>query len=416
MSPELSVLLVSWNTRGETGRCLRALHDAATGLAYEVIAVDNASVDGSADLLAGDPRVHLITNRHNVGFAAAMNQARRQAGGDLLLLLNSDVQLHPGSLSTMVRFLREHPDAAGVSPRYLNPDGTFQQHYVQLPSLAACLALFTAFKKVPWFRDALHRFEMRGEDFSVPRELASGSCLLLRAEVVGADAIFDERFPVYWNDAILARELAAAGHRTWMIPDAAVTHTRGASCRLLGPAMRYRHLLGSLMRYLEVTRPRYQCQLFRVVLVLDQLLKSVLGRTTTLGWSDLLAALRADTGPLPDGDTRDWEIVVDGRPAVGGTAAGSDTRRLLVDTTGVPRWPRLTVQQVDGSQWRASMSTALPGGPSVPAVAWINERIAAAQLRRWLDGHAGARTLQLGDRHRALARRLGHDVVVHRAG
>lgn len=397
MSPELSVLLVSWNTREETSRCLRALHAGATGLDYEVIAVDNASVDGSADLLAADPRVHLITNRRNVGFAAAMNQARRHARGDLLLLLNSDVQVHPGALPTMLRFLREHPDAAGVSPRYLNPDGTFQQHYVQLPSLAACLALFTVLRKVPGFRAALHRFQMRGEDFSVPRELASGSCLLLRSGAVGATEIFDERLPVYWNDAILARQLTAAGHRTWMIPDAAVTHTRGASCRLLGPAMRYRHLLGSLMRYLRDTRPRYQCEVFRVVLVLDQLLKSVLGRTTTLGWTDLLAALRADTGPLPDGDTRDWEIVVDGLPATDRT----DTRRLLVDTTGGSRRPRLTIQQLDGSLWRASMS---------------NDRIGAARLRRWLDGHAGARTLRLDDRHRALARRLGHDVVVQRAG
>ncbi|MEV4119956.1 glycosyltransferase family 2 protein [Micromonospora sp. NPDC049645] len=303
-TPLLSVLLVSWNTREQTRQCLESLAATADAdLDYEVVAVDNGSSDGSADLLADQPRVRLIRNSHNSGFAAAVNQAYRRANGRLILLLNSDIRFHPGALSRMIDYLRERPDAAGVSPLYLNPDGSFQQHYVQQPSFAATIALVTALRRLPGFRQALHRFQMRGEDFSQPRQLASGSCMLLRREVLGQQTIFDETFPVYWNDAVLARQLDQAGHQLWMLPDAVVTHSRGASCRLLGPTIRFRHLLGSLVGYLRMTQPRYRLPVFRAVLLADHLVKRLFGRSVQLGLPNLLAALRGDVGPLPDGDT-----------------------------------------------------------------------------------------------------------------
>jgi GT2 family glycosyltransferase len=420
-TPDVSVLLTSWNTREETRRCLESLREAARdGWTYEVVAVDNASFDGSAELLAADPGVRLIRNSRNVGFAAAVNQAYRAATGELVLLLNSDVRFHPGALDTMVRFLRDRPDAAGVSPLYLNPDGTFQQHYVQLPSFAASLALFTMLRRVPGFRGALHRFEMRGQDFSRPRELASGSCLLLRAAVVSPDRIFDESFPIYWNDAILTRQLEAAGHRLWMIPDAVVTHTRGASCRLLGPAMRFRHLLGGLVCYLRLTQPRYRLAIFRTVLLANYAIKSLAGRTTTLGFADLLAALRGDVGPLPDGDARDWAVVVGNERWVNEQQhrlrsgdAGDELRLLLVDPPGARQRWRATVDQTGPSQWRATLPTVLPYGHRLPGVRWINGRIGAAVLRRWLDGRPGTRSLHVDGRHAHLVGWLGEEMAAN---
>ena len=421
--PEVSVLLTSWNTLEDTRRCLASLHDTAADVSYEVIAVDNASWDGSAELLLADPRVRLISNDHNVGFAGAMNQAYREARAELILLLNSDVTFHDDTMQTMLAFLVDHPDAVGVSPLYLNPDGTFQQHYVQLPSFAACLALWTALKRVPGFRGALRRFQMQGADFSEPRELASASCMLMRSKVLPVDHIFDEMFPVYWNDAVLTRELEAAGHRMWMIPDAVVTHNRGASCRLLGPAMRFRHLLGGLVRYLHLTQPRHRVVLFRFVLVADYLLKSLVGRTTTLAWGDLNAALRGDVGPLPDGDTRAWEIV-GGRgrlgtgeqgdnPAAGAAGwAGADgaVRTLSIDPPGSRRGRRFAVRPTGPSSFEATLPITLPGQRWIAPIRWLNQRIAAARLRQWLDTHAGARTLRVDEDHEYLIGWLGEDV------
>ncbi|MFF0155385.1 glycosyltransferase family 2 protein [Micromonospora sp. NPDC005203] len=419
-TPHLSVLLVSWNTCEQTRQCLESL--AATAeedLDYEVVAVDNGSSDGSAEMLADQPRVRLIRKQHNTGFAAAVNQAYRRANGQLILLLNSDVRFHPGALSRMIDYLRERPDVAGVSPLYLNPDGTFQQHYVQQPSFAATIALVTALRRLPGFRQALHRFQMRGEDFSKPRQLASGSCMLLRRAVLGQQTIFDETFPVYWNDAVLARQLDQAGHELWMIPDAVVTHSRGASCRLLGPTIRYRHLLGSLVGYLRMTQPRRRMVAFRAALLADHVVKRLFGRPVQLGLADLLAALRGDVGPLPDGDTRDWVVVfsrdrwsVDGHSAVLRQLSAGQ-RLLFVDPPAQrPRW-RCEVTPIGSAAWHAVAPTVLPLGNSLPAVNWINRRVAASALRRWLDRQAGARLLRLDDeRARPVLGRLGEDEVL----
>ncbi|WP_428963027.1 glycosyltransferase family 2 protein [Micromonospora fluostatini] len=432
--PTLSILLTSWNTREQTRRCLESLAETVDpDLDYEVIAVDNASLDGSADLLAGWPRVRLIRNERNVGFAAAVNQAYRLSRGDLLLVLNSDIRFHPGALSTMLAFLRDNPDAAGVSPLYLNPDGTFQQHYVQLPSFPATLALVTVLRRVPGFRQALHTFQMRGQDFSRPRRLASGSCMMLRRKVLEPDDIFDERFPVYWNDALLARRLDEAGHQVWMIPDAVVSHVRGASCRLLGPAIRYRHLLGSLVGYLRVTQPRHRVLLFRLVVLADHMLKRACGRAVQLTLTDLRAALRGNVGPLPDGDIRDWLIVFTGTPwavpvarAAADDENARDRRLLLVDPPGRrARW-HSRLSRLDAAGWRLTPPTALPFGDRLPVADRINRRVVAGAVRRFLDRQAGARLLRLDD-HRAhpVLGHLGEDEVVpspvgvpvgHRAG
>ncbi|MEU6078414.1 glycosyltransferase family 2 protein [Micromonospora sp. NPDC047074] len=419
--PVLSILLTSWNTREQTRLCLESL--AATvdpDLDYEVVAVDNGSRDGSDELLAGWPGVTLIRNERNVGYAGAVNQAYRRSRGDLLLVLNSDIRFHPGTLARMIGFLRDNPDAAGVSPLYLNPDGTFQQHYVQLPSFAATLALFTVLRRVPGFRHALHTFQMRGQDFSRPRRLASGSCMMLRRAVVEPDDVFDERFPVYWNDAMLARRLDEAGHHVWMIPDAAVSHVRGASCRLLGPAIRHRHLLGGLVGYLRETQPRHRLALFRLVVIGDHVLKRLCGRTVQLTFADLRQALRGDVGPLPDGDIRDWLVVFAGAPwsvpaarAAAEDEAGRDRRLLLVDPpAGRPRWrSRLTV--LDGTGWHLTPPTGLPLGHRLPAADRINRRIAAAAVRRWLDRHAGARLLRLDDQRACpVVGKIGEDEVL----
>ncbi|MFK3979302.1 glycosyltransferase family 2 protein [Micromonospora sp. NPDC050397] len=419
--PLVSVLLVNWNTRDETRRCLESLRaTTGPGQRFEVVAVDNGSRDGSAELLAAQPDVRLIRNRRNVGFAAAVNQAYREATGELILLLNSDVVCHPGALDTMVEFLGEHPDAAGVSPLYLNPDGTFQQHYVQLPSFAATIALVTAARRIPVFRRALHTFQMRGQDFSRPRPLASGSCMLLRRSVLPADHIFDERFPIYWNDAVLARTLQGAGHQLWMIPDAVVTHTRGASCRLLGPSVRFRHLLGSLVCYLRLTEPAYRLPIFRAAVYADHVIKRIFGRPVTLGFADLRAALRGDVGPLPDGDIRDWVVLASADPwtqtgrhrAVLVEALDADRRVLFVDPPArFVRW-RSVIRPAGESVWQASLPTVLPFGRRLPLADSVNRRVAAALLRRWLDQRPGARMLRVDDRAVALAGRLGEDAIL----
>src|SRR5438105_11213640 len=109
MTPvDVSILIVSWNTRELTLRCLDSLPASVDdGTSYETVVVDNASLDGTADALVGRTEVTLIRNERNRGFAEGVNQAYAASRGAFVLLLNSDVELAPGALSVLVRFLRD---------------------------------------------------------------------------------------------------------------------------------------------------------------------------------------------------------------------------------------------------------------------------------------------------------------------
>ncbi|MEV5508443.1 glycosyltransferase [Streptomyces orinoci] len=424
MNVEVSVLMVSWNTREETWRCLDALPAAAAGVRYEVIVVDNGSRDGSAEMLAARDDARVARNARNHGFAAAVNQACAYASGELVLLLNSDVRMHPGALATLVRFLRERPEAAGVAPLYLNPDGTLQRHYMRLPTLGRALALATALRKLPCFRREMRRYLMTGEDFTAPRpvEQPSASCLLLRSDAFPGHQVLDERLPVYFNDVLLAHQLAVRGRRLWMTPQAVVTHTLGASTALLAPAVRARIHLAGLVRYLRLTQPGWRVAVFQAVTFCDRVARRLLRLGGRLSLPELCAALRGDGGPLPDGDRRDWVIMFSGV----GWSVGSHRQHALAReiATGYrvlfvdppprrPRW-RFTVRPAAPSVWQAAPPAVLPFGRHLPFANRVNRRVAGAYVRRWLDRHPGRRVLWLDeDLAVRAAGRLGEYATVY---
>jgi N-acetylglucosaminyl-diphospho-decaprenol L-rhamnosyltransferase len=133
---DVSIILVSWNTRDLLLACLESLPSAVGNLQAEVWVVDNGSVDGSvAEVRTQYPKVQVLVNRKNVGFAAANNQAIKVSAGRYVLLLNSDTVAEPGSIERLVDFADAHPMAAAVGPMLLNPDGSFQASFADFPSL-----------------------------------------------------------------------------------------------------------------------------------------------------------------------------------------------------------------------------------------------------------------------------------------
>jgi GT2 family glycosyltransferase len=300
---DVSVLLLSWNTLDFTLRCLESIPASVVDadVRYETIVVDNGSRDGSDSVLASRDDIVLIANPENVGYAAAVNQAYRRASGEFVLLLNSDIEFDPGSLSTLVAFLRERPDVAGVSPLYLNPDRTPQQHYFRLPTFAMMLGNASRLlTRLPPLARAVRSYRMLDDDFSRPRpvEQPSASCLLLRRSCLPADELMDEGYPVYFNDVALCHSFALAGHALWMTPDAEVVHEHGASTRLLGGALARQHI-GSNVRYLKATQPRHRVALYQAIVLAQKLVTLVLRRSDRLSPGDLLHALCGDPGPVP---------------------------------------------------------------------------------------------------------------------
>ena len=295
-APDVSVLLLSWNTKQLTLECLDSLPVGIDdGLTVEVIVVDNGSRDGSAEALAERDDITLIANPENRGYAEGVNQAYERATGEFVLLLNSDVDFRPGSLSTLLRFLREHPDVAGVGPLYLNPDGTEQQHHYRFPTFGATIGnMSRLLGRVP---PLARRVD---DDFTQARpvEQPSASCLLIRRSALPDDELMDEQFPIYFNDVALAYSLAQRGHRLWMTPEAVVVHEHGASTRQLGGLLARQHI-GAHVRYLKATEPRYKVEIYRGLVLGQKLALIALRRPGRLPLRDLAGALRGDPGPVP---------------------------------------------------------------------------------------------------------------------
>jgi N-acetylglucosaminyl-diphospho-decaprenol L-rhamnosyltransferase len=137
MHPDISIVIVNWNTRELTLACLESLCAALEAYRSEVWVVDNASHDGSvAAIRAAYPQVKLIENNQNVGFAAANNQALQQANGRYLFLLNSDTLCKAGALSRLIHYADQHPQIAMLGPKLLNADGSFQPSFADFPNFA----------------------------------------------------------------------------------------------------------------------------------------------------------------------------------------------------------------------------------------------------------------------------------------
>jgi GT2 family glycosyltransferase len=304
MQPGLvSILIVNWNTREAILRCLDALPASVDNeLTYEVIVVENGSVDGSAEALQERTDIALISNSDNRGFAAAVNQAYARSSGEFILLLNSDVDLTVGSLGALTRFLVEHPRVAGVGPLYLNPDGSPQPFHFRLPTFGALLANGSLLvrKLMPGSTRILRDYRMLDDDFSAPLRVPqpSASCLLLRRSCLPDDSVLDERYPIFFNDVMLARSLFERGLELWVTPDSVVVHEAHSSARQLGKALR-RQYLASIVRMLEETESPPKVWTYRAVVFSQNLALGLSGRRQALRGRDLWRALAGDPGPLP---------------------------------------------------------------------------------------------------------------------
>ena len=301
VAPEISVLLVNWNTRDLVERCLDSLGAGISSHPFETIVVDNGSTDGSVACLRDRSDIDLVENRENRGFAEAVNQAYRRSQAPFVLLLNSDVELPAGSIDTLMRLLRDEPRAAGAAPLYRSADGEPQPFHFRFPSFLVTLANASApLRALPGISKRIREHRMLDEDFSAARRVPqpSASCLLLRREVLERDRVFDERYPIFFNDVQLARSLARAGHELWVTPESVVIHEEHASTRQLGGAIK-RQYVASVVRMLGETEPAWKVLLYRMVVLLQGLALLALRRHGALSLTDLLGAVRGIPGPLP---------------------------------------------------------------------------------------------------------------------
>jgi GT2 family glycosyltransferase len=257
----VSILIVNWNTRAMLAQCLRSIQQWPPKGACEVIVVDNASSDGSPHMVSNQfPAVRLVENEKNVGFAAASNQAIRRAKGRYLVLLNSDTEVRPGALDTLVQFMDAHPRAGAAGAHLLNPDGSLQ------PSCHPMLTPDREFWRL-LFLDRLWRratYAMHKWDPIIPRqvEVIKGACLLLRREALDQVGLLDDSYFMYTEEVDLCYRLHQAGWELWWVPQAEVIHHKAQSTRQAAEDM-YIQLYRSKVRFYRKYGGQCQAQRFK---------------------------------------------------------------------------------------------------------------------------------------------------------
>ena len=220
MSLDLSIIIVNWNTAVPLKNCLTSITDAA-----EIIVVDNASADDSVAMVAHDfPRVRLIRNSENAGFARANNQGWRASAHEFVLFLNSDTRVPPDALRQLVEFMRAHSDAGACSPRLARADHSTQPFAFGGDPTPAYL-LRRGFARLILHR-TLHDWETR-EPQAV--DWVSGACLLARRDALEQVSGWDEKFFMYFEDSDLCLRLRRAGWKIFYNPRVTITHLGGAS-------------------------------------------------------------------------------------------------------------------------------------------------------------------------------------------
>ncbi len=230
--PDISICIVAWNTRRLLDECLCSIRDLPDETTCEVIVVDNDSADGTVEMVREKhPAVLLLANDHNAGFAAANNQALRLGQAPFMLVLNPDIVVYPGALDALMDVMRRRPRAGAVAPRLMLPDGRVQASCRAFPTPEVVLyhvlglnALFPRHRRFGAYR-------MTWWDYNDEREVAQpqASALLLRNDALDEVGLFDEEFPIFFNDVDLSRRMANAGWQTWFTPDANMLHYGGAS-------------------------------------------------------------------------------------------------------------------------------------------------------------------------------------------
>ena len=227
---DVSIVVVAWNVRQLLSACLASVYQETKGVRFEVIYVDNGSVDGSAQMVREEyPQTVVIENPDNRGFIRANNQAIEVARGRYVLLLNSDTVVLDNAIAKVVGFADAHPEAGVVGCQVLNPDRTVQRNcfrfYSTINMLFDVLFLSRAFPNSPLFARKVYG----GWNFDSVRDVdvMVGCFSMVRATAIAQVGVMDPTFFVYGDDIDWCYRFVKAGWKVMFAPVGRIIHYGG---------------------------------------------------------------------------------------------------------------------------------------------------------------------------------------------
>jgi len=228
----VSVIIVSWNARDYLKQCLESLTPAVCRYPMEIIVVDNASSDGSPELVENSfPHVQLVRNSANLGFARGNNVGIRNSSGRYLCLINSDVKVLPDCINRLVDYCEQHPEVGMAGPRIIGGDGKLQRSCRGFPTLwnmlCRALALDTIFPRNKLFTG--YSLSYWPQDSTRPVDILSGCFWLIRRETLSRVGLLDEAFFMYGEDMDWSKRFWLGGSSLVFVSQAEAIHYGGAS-------------------------------------------------------------------------------------------------------------------------------------------------------------------------------------------
>lgn len=276
---DLSVVIVNWNVKEPLRRCLESIYEETKGIAFEIFVVDNASGDGSSQMIRHSfPQVKLIENKENVGFARACNQGLCRAQGRYVVLLNPDTWLPDDALGQMVAFLDRHPNIGVLGPRIVDRDGIVDprcaRRYPSLRSeLFEKLRLDRRFPHSRLFGDYLMTYWDHKDSREV--DALSGACMTIRWEVVEDVGLLDEDFFMYGEDVEWCYRIKQTGWRVFFYTQPTVMHLGARSSQLVAEQMGIEALRSMYLFFLKARGPRYAAA-YRILILGLSIAKQVI--------------------------------------------------------------------------------------------------------------------------------------------
>ncbi|MBI4272288.1 glycosyltransferase [Candidatus Uhrbacteria bacterium] len=232
-SVKLSIIIVSWNVNALLERCVQSIQEKVPQeSAHEIIVIDNASYDGTSDMVRASLRgVKLIANKENRGFAAACNQGIRESRGEYVVFLNPDTELQKKTFEPLIDFLDTHQDVGIVGPRIMGGDGKVQHSVRGFPTPFVSLLIFLKLDRVLKFLPPVRKYYCLDFEYARTQEVDQpmGACLMIRKKVLDTIGMFDERFFLWFEEVDLCRRVREGGWKIFFVTDSSLTHRKAQS-------------------------------------------------------------------------------------------------------------------------------------------------------------------------------------------
>ena len=281
---DISIIVVSYNTKELLLDCLASIFETIKEISFEVWVVDNHSTDGTVEAIKERyPRVNIIENKENLGFAAANNQAFRQMNGHYALLLNTDTVLTNGAVKEFYDFMEANPEAGMACGQLLNQDGSKQNSIANFPTMLTLFCNETVLRVlIP------KKFPSKRREYLSPIKIDSciGACLMARKEAMDDIGFFDERYFFFFEETDWAYRMKLGGWAIYFVPTAKIFHAQGKTIgdSLNSRIMFYRSRYIFFKKWHPHSYPLFYSVIFMRLLI--NTLLSFIALLCTLGFKD----------------------------------------------------------------------------------------------------------------------------------